>query len=132
MPTIKVKKVTSIDDLKKYNDGAVVELPPFAEGQPFVVKMKRPSLMRLATNGTIPNALMDSATSLFEGDTNVKDKFVLSNMLRVMEIVCESAFVSPSWEEIKESGIELTDDQLIAAFNYTQNGIKALDSFRTE
>lgn len=132
MPTIKVKKVTSIDDLKKYNDGAVVELPPFAEGQPFVVKMKRPSLMRLATNGTIPNALMDSATSLFEGDTNVKDKFVLSNMLRVMEIVCESAFVSPSWEEIKSSGIELTDDQLIAAFNYTQNGIKALDSFRTE
>ena len=132
MPTVKVKKVTSIDDLKKYNDGAVVELPPFAEGQPFVVKMKRPSLMRLATNGTIPNALMDSATSLFEGDTNVKDKFVLSNMLRVMEIVCESAFVSPSWEEIKSSGIELTDDQLIAAFNYTQNGIKALDSFRTE
>lgn len=132
MPTIKVKKVTSIDELKKYNDGAVVELPPFAEGQPFVVKMKRPSLMRLATNGTIPNALMDSATSLFEGDTNVKDKFVLSNMLRVMEIVCESAFVSPSWEEIKSSGIELTDDQLIAAFNYTQNGIKALDSFRTE
>lgn len=132
MPTIKVKKVTSIDELKKYNEGAVVELPPFAEGQPFVVKMKRPSLMRLATNGTIPNALMDSATSLFEGDTNVKDKFVLSNMLRVMEIVCESAFVSPSWEEIKSSGIELTDDQLIAAFNYTQNGIKALDSFRTE
>lgn len=132
MPTVKVKKVTSIDELKKYNDGAVVELPPFAEGQPFVVKMKRPSLMRLATNGTIPNALMDSATSLFEGDTNVKDKFVLSNMLRVMEIVCESAFVSPSWEEIKSSGIELTDDQLIAAFNYTQNGIKALDSFRTE
>ena len=132
MPTVKVKKVTSIDDLKKYNDGAVVELPPFAEGQPFVVKMKRPSLMRLATNGTIQNSLMDSATSLFEGDTNVKDKFVLSNMLRVMEIVCESAFVSPSWEEIKSSGIELTDDQLIAAFNYTQNGIKALDSFRTE
>ena len=132
MPTIKVKKVTSIDDLKKYNDGAVVELPPFAEGQPFVVKMKRPSLMRLATNGTIPNALMDSGTSLFEGDTHVKDKFVVSHMLRVMEIVCESAFVSPSWEEIKSSGIELTDDQLIAAFNYTQNGIKALDSFRTE
>ena len=77
MPTIKVKKVTSIDDLKKYNDGAVVELPPFAEGQPFVVKMKRPSLMRLATNGTIPNALMDSATSLFEGDTNAIAEYIM-------------------------------------------------------
>lgn len=126
------KKITSIDELKKYNEGAVVELPPFAEGQPLVVKMKRPSLMRLASKGNIPNTLMESATSLFEGNTDVNDKFVLSNLLKVMELVCEAAFVSPSWEEIKSSGIELTDEQLIAAFNYTQNGIKALDSFRTE
>lgn len=127
-----VKQITSLAELKKYNEGAIVELPPFAEGQPFVVKMKRPSLMRLATNGNIPNSLMESAVSLFEGNIDTKDTLVMSNMLKVMELVCESAFVSPSWNEIKESGIELTDDQLIAAFNYTQNGIKALDSFRTK
>ena len=48
--------VTTMDELKHYAEGTEVELSGFAEGQPFVVKLKRPSLMLLAQNGDIPNS----------------------------------------------------------------------------
>ena len=33
--------VTSIEDLKKYARGTIVELPCFAEGQPFVARLNK-------------------------------------------------------------------------------------------
>ena len=36
-----VATVTSIEELKQYSNGTVVELPCFAEGQPFVARFQR-------------------------------------------------------------------------------------------
>ena len=47
-----------------------------------------------------------------------------------MEVVVEAALVSPTMEEIKQAGLELSDDQLMAIFSYTQTGISALEPFR--
>ena len=33
--------VTSIEELKQYSNGTLVELPCFAEGQPFVARLKK-------------------------------------------------------------------------------------------
>ena len=49
-----------------------------------------------------------------------------------MDKLCEATFVEPSYNEMKEAGIKLTDEQLIFIFDYSQNGVKALDSFREE
>ena len=49
-------KVTRIEDLKEYAKGQVVELPPFAEGQPLVVRMSRPSMLAMVEKGRIPIA----------------------------------------------------------------------------
>ena len=38
--------------------------------------------------------------------------------------------VSPTFDELAAAGIELTDEQLIAIFQFTQMGAKALDRFR--
>ena len=40
--------------------------------------------------------------------------------------------VEPTYDELKEIGLELTDLQLVEIFNFTQNGIKSLISFRTK
>lgn len=127
-------KVTSIKDLREYAKGAVVELPEFAEGQPFVARLKRPSIMDMARSGKIPNALLVRANELFTNSAglNPNEQNMMSELMDVMEAIAEESFVEPTYQEIKESGITLTDQQLMAVFNYTQNGVKALENFRTE
>ena len=57
--------VTSIEDLKNYASGTVVEMPPFAEGQPLIARLKRPSILGMAKQGKIPNTLLVKANELF-------------------------------------------------------------------
>lgn len=131
-------KVTSIDELKNYARGQVVELPSFGDGQPFIARLKRPSMLGLVKSGKIPNALLDSAKSLFEGGApgamkskpNSVDDNTMKQIFDVMDILCEESFVEPTYKEIKDAGIELTDEQLLFVFGYSQNGVKQLDSFR--
>ena len=127
-------KITSIKDLREYAKGAIVELPEFAEGQPFVARLKRPSIMDMARSGKIPNALLVRANELFTNSAglNPNEQNMMSELMDVMEAIAEESFVEPTYQEIKESGITLTDQQLMAVFNYTQNGVKALENFRTE
>lgn len=125
--------VTSIEELKKYQEGEVVELPSFAVNQPFVARLRRPSMLVLAKNGAIPNDLLTSANSLFEkgGQSfNALDETMLTKMFDVMEVICEASFVEPSYKALKEAGIELTDEQYMFVFGYSQNGVKQLNSFR--
>ena len=64
------------------------------------VELKRPSILALAAAGAIPNPLMKTARKLFYSGV------------------------------LEEAGIELTDEQLVAIFQFTQLGAKALDRFR--
>ena len=60
------------------------------------------------------------------------DENMLSNMYDIMEVLCESALIQPTLADIKNAGLELSDEQMMAIFNYSQTGIKALESFRKE
>ena len=125
-------KITTFEDLKIYKDGQIVELPDFAEGQPFVAKMKRPSLMSLATDGSIPNSLLEVASKLFTKGFDGNEKDSLKSMYEVCRIIAKASLVSPTYKEIEQAGITLSDDQLLAIFNYSQQGVKGLKSFRVE
>lgn len=125
--------VTSIDELLAMSQGELVELPPFVQGQKFIARLKRPSMMKLIKNGQIPNSLLRAANSLFVGKTDeevdMDDEF-LKDLLGVIDVLAEATFVEPRWEDIKSKGIELTDEQYMFIFNYTQRGINALEPFR--
>lgn len=127
-------QITNITDLQAYAKGQVIELPAFAEGQPFVARLKRPSLMALVKSGRIPNTLLKAANQLFTSDTeelfDSDNSEALSQMFDLMDILCDASFVEPTYTQIKEAGINLTDDQYMFIFNYCQNGVKALESFR--
>lgn len=125
--------VTSLRELETYKDGKIIELPPFAEGQPFVAKIKRPSMLALVKEGKIPNSLLTSANSIFQngvGSYDAEDKEALKELFDVIDIICEASLVEPTLQEIKDIGLSLTDEQMMFLFSYTQNGVKALDSFR--
>lgn len=129
-------KVTSIEELKKIAKGEVVELPPFAEGMPFVARLKRPSMLALAKRGKIPNSLLTSANKLFVGGVpqavkNTEDDEMMDELFGILDVICEEAFVEPTMKDLKDNGIELTDEQYMAVFTYTQQGVKSLENFRS-
>jgi hypothetical protein len=128
-----VNNVTTLEDLRSYAKGSLVTLPDFADGQPFVAMLKRPSILQLAKSGKIPNKLLVAANTLFQKGGNsvdVDDDDMLKDLYDIMEIMCENALVSPMYSAFKEAGVELSDDQMMAIFNYTQVGVKALENFR--
>lgn len=127
----KILPITPLESLQEYARGAVVQLPSFSEDQPFVARLRRPSMMALAKSGKIPNSLLNTANSLFMGkgvDSN--NEGALKEVLSIVDILCDAAFVEPTYSQLKEAGVELTDEQYMAVFNYTQQGVKALEPFR--
>lgn len=130
-------KVTSIEELKSYStDGSIVSLPPFGEGKPFVARLRRPSMLALARSGKIPNPLLQSAANLFEGGAQRALRGApgvgMEELLQLLDIMCDAAFVEPTFKQLKDAGIQLTDDQYIAVFNYAQIGVKSLENFRSK
>ena len=123
--------VTDFSILTKVKDSKIVELPEFADGTKFITRLRRPSMLKLCKSGKIPNSLLTQATALFT-DSNASRKVNISEIYDICEIICESAFVNPTYSQIKESGVELKDEQIMAVFQYTQGGVKALENFRNE
>lgn len=132
--TAKTEQVTSLEQLKQYADGNIVRLPDFAEGQPFVAKLKRPSILGMAKQGKIPNSLLVKTNELFvqSGSLDVEENSMMQEIYDVIDLIASETFVEPTYDEIKSTGIELTDEQMMFIFNYSQRGVKALESFRTE
>lgn len=127
-----IPKVTSIEEILAYKDGVIIELPGFVPDKPFFARVKRPSLMALASSGKIPNSLMSQATDIFAKGANAMvgtNSTVIKDVYDVVKIVCSAALVEPSMKQLNDNGIELTDEQLMAIFSYTQEGIKALERF---
>lgn len=125
------QKVTSISELQEYARGSFVQLPDFSEGQPFFARLRRPSMLVLAKSGKIPNSLILTANELFNGKgMDDKKESAMSEVLDILDILAEACFVEPSYRDIHDAGIELTDEQMMAVFNYIQRGVKALEPFR--
>ena len=127
------QKITSIDQLKQYAQGQVIELPAFSEDQPFVARLKRPSMLALAKANKIPNSLLLTANNLFAGSgVDTKKPEALKDVFSVLDVICEACFVEPTYQDLREAGVELTDEQYMFLFNYTQRGVRALESFRSQ
>lgn len=129
-------QVTSLDTLKQMKMTEVIELPNFHDGTPFVAEVKRPNLMNLITTNKIPNTLLNAAMSMFksgvggaasEAMENAKN---LKELASLMHTIAENTLVTPSYKQLKELKIELTEDQLVEILNYMQGGVEALKSFR--
>ena len=132
-------QVTTLDRLKAIKQTEVIELPPFLDGTPFVAEVKKPNMMQLMTSGKIPNELLTSAMTMFNGKTNQLTNKVnendigsLKELVGLLDILTEHCLVNPSLKDIKEIGIELTQEQMMGVLIYTQGGIEALKSFRMQ
>ena len=96
-----------------------------------MARIKRPSMLALAKANKIPNSLLLTAHNLFAGaGVDKKKPEALKDVFSVLDVICEACFVEPTYQELREAGVELTDEQYMFLFNYTQRGVRALDNFR--
>lgn len=123
--------VTSLDKLKELANGQEVKLLGW-DTEPFVCKLKRPSLLNLVANGDIPNPLLNAAYILFNGVKTTKDVVNMKEQKEVFTIMAKAAMVEPSYFELEDIGLELTDAQLMEIWNFAQAGVQALATFRAE
>lgn len=128
--------VTSFEQLQTYAMGQVVELPPFAEGMPFVARITRPSMIQMIRDGKFSNNLLVSANELFINSGAVEE--AVSNNEKMNEFydvlfeIVKEALAQPTYDEVKKAGLILTDQQIMFIFNYVQHGVDSLTSFRQE
>lgn len=106
-----------------------VTLPGWCE-EAFVCELRRPSLLTLASKGAITNPLMQTARKIFYAGISGKDGGKFDEESKVLLEIARAALVNPTFAELEKNGVELTDEQLILIFQYTQEGAKALERFR--
>ena len=98
-------------------------------GEAVEFELRRPSVLALAATGAIANPLLKTARRIFYSGISA-DSGDLAEEGRVLLQIARAAMVSPSFDELEAAGVALTDEQLIAIFQFTQLGAKALDRFR--
>lgn len=128
-PVTNTPQVTSIETLQSYSMGKIERLPDFADGQEFYARIRRPSLLKMVKNGKIPNALLSTANKLFTSsidDDDVENPNMMNDLFSVMDAICDASFVEPTYQQILDAGIELTDEQYMFIFDYSQQGAKSL------
>lgn len=121
-------KIISIKEMQKQST-QILPLPNFKGDGYFNVKVKRASLTGLVKANKIPNPLMEIASQMFTHEVDL-EKVDLTAINEVMDIMVDSVLVEPSYDEIKDAGLELTDEQKNILFEYSQSGVRNLDYFR--
>jgi hypothetical protein len=128
--------VTPLESIRLASLGNLVEIPGFTDDAPLMFRLRKPNMLTLMKLGRIPNTLIESATGLFNGGKkDRKDGYTskeLEEIAELMTIFCEASLASPTWKELMEAGIELTQEQMMFIFHYSQGGIKTLKPFRGE
>lgn len=127
-------KATSIESLNKIAEGEVVSLPPFVDGQEFCARLKRPSFLGMVQSGKFPNALLNTANELFSktDKKSTGEQTSLQEISEIVLIVLKEAMLEPTYQQLEEIGLQLTDEQQMAIFQYTQTGLKKLSTFHGE
>lgn len=125
-------KVTPIEEIRN-KACQVVALPGWEPGEVFYARVRRASLLALVQQGVIPNELLPIVYKIISkgGQFNpmtdsTPEEF--KQFIEMLNAICRAVLVEPAYDEVAEY---LTDIQRTAIFLYTQQGLKALELFRT-
>lgn len=121
-------KAITIEELKKVKT-QIIQISDFSGEGTFNVEVRRPSLLTLATRGNIPNELIGDVNDLFFGKKEEKD-IEMSKLKEIYDGIVKATLVSPTFEELKENDIQLTEVQIGELYKYVVGGVKELKYFR--
>ncbi len=107
----------------------LVELPGWEPEQTVHFRLRRSNLRALVTAGKIPNPMLSAAQRLYEGQSS-KANASFGEIVKVMTLVVDNAMVEPTYKELTEAGVELTEEQFGLIWGYANRGAQALAAFR--
>lgn len=132
-------QVTSLEQLKKVKQTEIINLGKFGDGTEFVAELKKPDLMQLAAERKIPNVLATEVVKLFNGKNKLAKKVVaeddaeaLAQLGELMNVLAEASLVNPTYKQLQEINIELTQEMKMSIMMFTQGGVETLKNFRKE
>lgn len=124
-----MSECTPMNALCQESQPQVVDLPGFTPGTTVRFRLRRANLRELARAGRIPNPLLPAAQRLYEGaQSGARASF--ADVARVMDEVVSSAMVEPTMAQLRDAGVELTEEQFGLIWAYSQQGVAALETFR--
>lgn len=118
--------ILSIDQLREMAY-TVIDIPSFDGQSTIKVKVQKPRIMVLISQGKIPNPLMSVASKMVKNKGKESD-FDIEQGSKIFELYCFACLVEPVYEEMKDI---ITDDQILAIFDWAIEGASALEPFRT-
>ena len=107
----------------------ILPIPGFDGVGTIDIRVKKPRLMAMASQGQIPNHLMGVVIDIFYGRKEKKKDKSIKDLFSIYEIYCAACMVEPTYEEMKDI---ITDDQMSAIFNWGMGRVNELDSFRKD
>lgn len=116
-------KVTTKEDLEKARQAELVELPAFMDGTPFVAKLRRPSLLRMAQLGQIPDDLQPVIDKLLRGD----DDSPMELKARAFSLYASLAMEEPAFEAVEDV---IDSFQLATIWHWGVFGPAMMEPFR--
>lgn len=119
-------------NIDKFKDNSVeIEIPSFDGLEDIIIKVKRPQLVSMMTQGKIPNRLLGAAAQAATGNRSKKEKQdpiqEAKELAEWIEFYCTICMVEPVYEEVKDN---ITDDQALAIYAWAITPIDVLRSFR--
>ena len=122
----------SIDRFK--DNSTTIDIPDFSGMDIIQIKVKRPQLMSMMSQGKIPNRLLGIASQAVIADKGFQYKSKdeeekAKELAEWVEFYCEICMVEPRYEEVKET---ITDDQALAIYAWAVAPIDILRSFRNK
>lgn len=125
-------EIFSIDKLREMAN-PIIEIPGFDNKSTINIRVQQPKLMNMASQGKIPNHLMNIAATMIGGKKEDVKKLSREEYIKeihaAMELYCIACMVEPSYEEMKDI---LTDDQKGTIFSWGMGEVQVLDSFRKD
>ena len=122
--------ITSIEEMMRQGGAAEVQISGWNGERDITVMLKRPSLYAMAAAGHIPNPLLPVADGLFMANGATIQKSRFDETAKMIELIAKEALVKPTFDELTEAGLMLTDQQYNEIYAYVLRGPVGLDRFR--
>lgn len=129
-------KITSLEELKQFAEGEIIEFPGFTDDKPFTARIKRYSMIGLATSGKIPNPLIVHAEKIFDNArAQMKGEKKLSkkekNEIEALEtLLLHESLLEPTYQQIIDLKIDLSPLQKALIIEASQGETSRLATFR--
>jgi hypothetical protein len=113
------------------NHGAVLHaLPGWGADDQFVCRLRRPGLVNLVSAaGFVPNPLLAAVEEMFF-PSEKQPRLPIDQQARALEAIARYAMVEPTFDELTDAGLELTDEQFLAIYAFALKGADGLARFR--